>query len=90
MARQGNFYAVRKGRETGIYNTWNECKNQVDGYGGAIYKKFNSYEQAKSFLGQPNTTSNYGSSTHAEDKLVNLIPLKSEFIEGICHFIIPP
>nr|1QHK_A Chain A, PROTEIN (RIBONUCLEASE HI) [Saccharomyces cerevisiae] len=47
----GNFYAVRKGRETGIYNTWNECKNQVDGYGGAIYKKFNSYEQAKSFLG---------------------------------------
>lgn len=65
MARQGNFYAVRKGRETGIYNTWNECKNQVDGYGGAIYKKFNSYEQAKSFLGQPNTTSNYGSSTHA-------------------------
>ncbi|QHS75506.1 RNA-DNA hybrid ribonuclease [Saccharomyces paradoxus] len=64
MARQGGFYAVRKGRETGIFNTWKECKNQVDGYGGAIYKKFNNYEQAKSFLGHSNDISNYRSSAH--------------------------
>lgn len=62
MARQGGFYVVRKGRETGIFNTWSECKNQVNGYSGAVYKKFDDYEQAKSFLGHKNSASNHRSS----------------------------
>ena len=34
------FYAVRKGKKTGIYTTWDECKEQVDGYPKAEYKGF--------------------------------------------------
>lgn len=34
------FYAVRKGKKTGIFSTWDECKEQVTGYKGAIYKSF--------------------------------------------------
>lgn len=44
------FYAVYRGKNTGIYYTWDECKLQVIGYKGACYKKFNSLENAQSFL----------------------------------------
>ncbi|XP_011454864.3 ribonuclease H1 [Magallana gigas] len=44
------FYAVRRGRNVGIYNDWDSCKAQVHGYGGARYKKFNSPEEAQAFV----------------------------------------
>lgn len=33
------YYVVRKGLKPGLYNSWQECKEQVDGYSGAEYKK---------------------------------------------------
>lgn len=44
-------YAVKKGLVPGIYNSWEECKAQVDGYSGAEYKSFKNIEQAKEYLG---------------------------------------
>jgi ribonuclease HI len=44
------FYVVKKGFSPGIYLNWNDCKSQVDGYIGAIYKKFITYEDANNFL----------------------------------------
>lgn len=44
------YYAVKKGRRVGIYNTWNECKKQVDGYSGAKYKSFKNKEDALDFI----------------------------------------
>lgn len=43
------FYSVYKGLQPGIYNTWDECKKQVDGFKGAKYKKFSNYQQAKKY-----------------------------------------
>lgn len=40
-------YVVWKGRTPGIYNSWEECKKQVDGFSGAKYKSFKSMEVAK-------------------------------------------
>lgn len=34
------YYVVWKGRQPGIYSSWDECKRQVDGYMGAQYKSF--------------------------------------------------
>ena len=34
------YYAVARGNNIGIYNTWNECKLQVDGFRDAKFKKF--------------------------------------------------
>lgn len=45
-----HYYAVRKGKKPGIYETWNDCKEQVIGYSGAEYKKFPKYEEAKKFI----------------------------------------
>ncbi len=46
MAKK-KFYAVRQGRKTGMFLTWDECKKQVMGYPGAIYKSFGTEAEAK-------------------------------------------
>ena len=43
-------YAVRKGFIPGIYNTWDECKEQVTGFSGAEYKSFSSKEEADVYM----------------------------------------
>ena len=45
------YYAVRKGKTSGIYESWKECEQQVKGYSGAEYKKFSTYEEAEDFMG---------------------------------------
>lgn len=44
------FYAVRKGYNTGIYETWDECKAQINGFSGAEYKSFPSLNEAKAYI----------------------------------------
>ncbi|MFI3226455.1 MAG: ribonuclease H family protein [Clostridia bacterium] len=44
------FYAVRAGRKTGIFHTWDECKKQTVGFSGAVYKSFTTLEQANDYL----------------------------------------
>jgi len=45
------FYAVKNGRETGIFTDWETCKESVAGYPGADYKGFATLEEAKAYLG---------------------------------------
>ncbi|MBQ1329926.1 MAG: ribonuclease HII [Mogibacterium sp.] len=44
-------YAVRKGRTTGIFMNWDDCKAQVDGFAGAEYKSFADPAEAMAYLG---------------------------------------
>lgn len=48
------FYAVKKGLVTGIFRTWEECRESVSGYSGAEYKSFPTLEQAREYLGLTN------------------------------------
>jgi ribonuclease HI len=50
MAKKVKFYAVWNGREKGVFNTWDECKKQVEGFEGAQYKSFESKSEAESSL----------------------------------------
>ncbi|MDO4281981.1 MAG: ribonuclease H family protein [Peptococcaceae bacterium] len=55
------FYAVRQGRETGIFESWAICEKQVKGFPGAIYKSFKTRQEAEAFMNQgarPQTTDN--------------------------------
>lgn len=45
------FYAVKSGRTPGIYHSWEECKQMVDGFPGAVYKSFRTMEEAEQFMG---------------------------------------
>lgn len=44
------YYAVRQGRSQGIFFTWDQCKAQVHGVAGAVYKSFPTLEEAEAFL----------------------------------------
>lgn len=44
------YYAVKQGRETGIFTSWDACKAQVHGCPGAIYKSFPSLQEAEQYL----------------------------------------
>ncbi|XP_076849241.1 ribonuclease H1 isoform X2 [Brachyhypopomus gauderio] len=51
MGKKGSFfYAVRKGHNPGVYQTWEDCKHQVDKFPNARYKKFASEEEAWAFV----------------------------------------
>lgn len=54
MAGTGKFYTVWIGREPGVYQTWEECLRQVEGWKGAVYKAFPTREQAEqALMGSP-------------------------------------
>ena len=44
------YYAVKVGKTTGIFETWEECKNSVNGYPNAEYKSFTEREKAENYL----------------------------------------
>ena len=51
------FYAVQKGRHPGVYQTWDECRRETNGFPGTVFKSFYTYKviiQRKSF--QSNST----------------------------------
>ncbi|XP_068867631.1 ribonuclease H1 isoform X2 [Aphelocoma coerulescens] len=51
LPRAGSmFYAVRKGRRTGVYRTWAECQEQVNKFPFASFKKFASEKDAWTFV----------------------------------------
>ena len=45
------YYAVRRGRVTGIFTTWAECKKQVEHYSNCEYAGFSTLDDALEFLG---------------------------------------
>lgn len=44
------YYAVARGRNPGVYDNWNDCKEQVDRFPNARHKRFNSLEEALDFI----------------------------------------
>jgi len=40
------FYTVWEGHQTGVFDSWEACKKQVQGYENAKYKSFSSEEEA--------------------------------------------
>ncbi|GMA98582.1 ribonuclease H family protein [Pelosinus sp. IPA-1] len=43
-------YAVRKGRQAGLFYSWPQCQEQIKGYSGAEYKSFKTEEEANAYL----------------------------------------
>ncbi|XP_018361794.1 PREDICTED: ribonuclease H-like isoform X2 [Trachymyrmex cornetzi] len=56
------FYAVASGRSTGVYDNWEDCKDQVNGYSHNNYKKFDTPDKAWDYVDKH--SSNAGSSNN--------------------------
>lgn len=50
MATKKKYYAVKVGKTIGIFNSWNECKEQVEGYPGCKFKSFPTLEEAREYV----------------------------------------
>jgi viroplasmin and RNaseH domain-containing protein len=47
--KRPKFYAVRKGRNVGVYSTWEEYERQTKGY-PSEFKRFDSCEEAQNYI----------------------------------------
>lgn len=66
---KSKFYAVRKGKNTGIFKSWDECKKQVHGFKKAEYKSFKTLKKAEEYLeGKKSINEIYGEDIDNEIK----------------------
>ncbi len=47
MAKKNKFYVVWQGKHPGIFESWADCKAQIEGFKGAQYKSFATFAEAK-------------------------------------------
>lgn len=62
MAKK-KYYAVKTGKIPGVYLSWEDCKKQVHGFPGAIYKSFEASEDAEAFVSDDNKVKRQGASS---------------------------
>ena len=55
---KNNYYTVWVGRQIGVFNSWDECRLQVEGFPGAKYKGFPTRESAESAFKNGSETDN--------------------------------
>lgn len=48
--KKKKYYTVWKGKKTGVFESWNDCKKQIKDFQGAQYKSFSTLEAAKKAL----------------------------------------
>ena len=53
MSKKKKFYVVWSGLTPGIYHNWDDCQAQIKGVKGAVYKSFDSKEEAERAYASP-------------------------------------
>ena len=48
--KKKKYYTVWKGHNTGVFETWDDCKAQIKDFQGALYKSFATFNAAKKAL----------------------------------------
>ena len=75
------FYAVRRGRTTGVFDSWDACRKQVHKFPGAEYKAFSTREEAFSFLSPAEKPLNKTTETSSEVSSDSQIAI---WVDGSC------
>ena len=53
MSKKQKYYVVWKVVRLGVYTSWTDCQLQVKGYDGALYKSFDTQEEAEHAFASP-------------------------------------
>lgn len=82
MAKE-KYYTVWKGVNPGVYDSWTDCQLQIKAYKGALYKSFNTREEAEHAFASP-AHEYFGAEKPASakissDKKVSISPLPETF-----------
>lgn len=86
MAKK-KYYAVLRGRQTGIFDSWADCEQQIADFSCAVYRAFKTRGEAEAALG----LTNQGSLFSVESKAITwrkrklaIIPANEIILESIC------
>jgi ribonuclease HI len=74
------FYAVRVGKQPGIYKTWKECQEQIMHFPNQQFKKFETRKEAEDFI--KNDTINIDYDNHYDDTVLNVYTDGASFHNG--------
>lgn len=73
------YYAVKVGKKTGIFDNWDECKESVNGFPGALYKSFKDISEAYAYMGwEGSQMSLFDFDSHPVDNETGSIDFSSE------------
>lgn len=78
------FYVVWKGKQPGIFQTWKECQEQIQGVEGAMYKSFFSLEEATKAFEQDPFQHIYGNPKKGVDLNTQTIIVPSISVDAAC------
>jgi ribonuclease HI len=53
MGKKQKYYVVWKGVNPGVYTSWTDCQLQIKGYDGALFKSFETKEEAEHAFASP-------------------------------------
>ena len=66
------YYAVRIGKQPGVYKTWADCNAAVKGFPNAKFKKFNTEKEAEAFLqGENSGSASFGNTNKPTQPNIN-------------------
>ena len=85
MSNKQKYYAVVKGREPGIYTTWDACQKQINGYANAVYKSFLTIEEAEKYIDSQKTGSKYD--VYSEFDKEDMIDLSTTIEDVLFAFV---
>ncbi|MEI8608758.1 ribonuclease H family protein [Enterovibrio sp. Hal110] len=77
------YYVVWKGRKSGIYTDWAQCKAQVDGFQGAKFKSFPSLVEAEAAFGGKSSAASATSSAVKKTNKSKPVPLSEAQIAAM-------
>nr|WP_314634237.1 ribonuclease H family protein [uncultured Oribacterium sp.] len=95
MSIMAYYYAVKIGKNPGIYSSWAECEKQVKGYPNAQFKKWKTREEAEAYINGSGNAKPYGSgmssisfasktpSSRKEKENATLLPVKDGSLSAI-------
>ncbi len=78
------YYVVWKGKETGIFDSWDKCKRQIEGFTGAQYKSFKTKEAAETaFNSSPKDFIGKNASFESELSAAELARIGKPILESV-------
>lgn len=80
--KKPKFYAVREGREKGVFTSWAECKNAIFGFSGAVYKSFESEAEARAWFQGESLTQSFAEGTNAGPSATSFIADYHVYTDG--------
>jgi ribonuclease HI len=80
------FYVVWKGRKPGVYETWDEARVQVEGFPGALYRKFKTLEDAlRAFRGETEVANAYSDASYNGETLrIRVVDAEGRVLHSDC------